>query len=236
MPIKPNKLELGYDNFTFYHMPIINSPEFLEELNTLTAKYNIILPERIACTGVKRRVSYLSARLCAYYALKEKMIGEISQIYNSPHGEPIWPLPFKGSISHSKNSSLVAITQDKRIYSVGIDIEDKRYIGFPFDYLGAICTDSEINDLLSSLGQDNSYEDIFILIFSIKEAAYKALFPYVKYINFKRIKITDMCADKKTCTIYCTDKLSISRKPYNINVTFWNKEKQVISLCKIEDI
>lgn len=137
-----------------------------------------LLPKQLASASEKRKKEFILGRLCVQHSFDERL-----DLLKGEQGEPVWPLGVKGSISHSKNYALAAISSDKAINSVGVDIEkcvDEKRLGV---IKKMTLTPSEIL-LLNSIN-DSKRLELATIIFSAKETLYKMINPLCGcYINF----------------------------------------------------
>lgn len=84
------------------------------------------------------------------------------------NGCPLWPSGITGSFAHDERVSVIAIGLASEFGSIGIDVEPAEEL--PAETLGLIATPAE----KTRLG-----EDLYAgrLLFAVKEAVYKALYP-----------------------------------------------------------
>ena len=117
-----------------------------------------------------REKEYILGRYCAQQALRD-MNFHCNLIQSSPHGFPIWPDGIVGSISHSKGLCLSAVAKSSDFQAIGIDVEQ-------FDRM----KESSIERIVHSKEKAQIGEDLIkaTLLFSIKEAFYKAQYPIFK--------------------------------------------------------
>tara|TARA_R110002110_G_scaffold48601_8_gene144752 strand:- start:1678 stop:2370 length:693 start_codon:yes stop_codon:yes gene_type:complete len=95
---------------------------------------------------------------------------------------PVWPEGVQGSISHTRTLCVAGITTRAR--AIGIDIEDNSDLDA--DLVGNICTQAEIARI-----QGPHMLRLAKLIFSAKEAAYKAQYPLTKALfEFHYLDVT----------------------------------------------
>ena len=129
-----------------------------------------------------REQEYCLGRYCAQkaiQALNPKI--DSSEIESSPHGFPIWPNGITGSISHSKGLCLSAVGKSLDYQGIGIDVEQ-------FNRIKERSLERIIHpEEEAQIGNDLKKAT---LLFSIKEAFYKAQFPlYKSPLNFKDIAL-----------------------------------------------
>ena len=141
---------------------------------------SIPLPENLDKAVDKRKVEYLAGRLCAKEALLN--LGYPNYIPSmGAKREPLWPNGVVGSISHSNGMAIAMVANSETISAIGIDLEkriDKPSPGL----IKQICSPSEWEQ------RDTKHTDAesLTIIFSSKEALYKALYPRVgKFFGFQ---------------------------------------------------
>lgn len=94
----------------------------------------------------------------------------------APDRSPVWPRGVRGSITHSGEICLAAVTQDPEILGLGLDLEPDQAL--PPEILSEVILDEE-QDLLPRF------------VFSAKEAVYKALYPQVGQVfGFDAVRIS----------------------------------------------
>ena len=135
-----------------------------------------------------KRASWISGREAARLATS-KLGVRSAAILRGDGGEPLWPVEITGSITHCHPWSVAVVArQEKRSLSIGVDLEssDRMRRADPKSLLRLICTGREMEwvrngDLAARL----------TMIFSAKEALYKALYPLCKrYIDFTEVELS----------------------------------------------
>jgi 4'-phosphopantetheinyl transferase EntD len=136
----------------------------------------ILFPEEEMALGgsvEKRRREFATARLCARRALAQ--LGQPPEaVPHGPRGEPQWPAGVVGSITHCAGYRAAAVAHASQVAALGIDAEPNRAL--PDEVLRAIST-AEERARLRELASADSKVCWDRLLFSAKEAAYKAWFP-----------------------------------------------------------
>lgn len=128
----------------------------------------------------KRRNEFAAGRVCARKCLTIFGI-ENFEILQGKFGEPLWPEGITGSITHHSGIALAASMPLEQGY-IGIDIVD---LTEKLTDPSAVLNEKE----LSSCGGKN-FENIDLLLFSMKEAVVKILSPLLQeYLEFKDIEI-----------------------------------------------
>jgi len=156
-------------------------------------------PLKIAQAPVERKNEYLCGRVLAQAVLNHHF--GLDQPITSMHEPlPIWPSHVLGSISHSQNKLIVALSNNA-IY-LGIDIEHWVTSEFAQESAHLILTPSEFNLWKSKAADFLDFAHYVSLIFSIKESLYKAVYPTAKqYIDFLEASIIDINFENQTLTL-----------------------------------
>ncbi|MFC2996847.1 4'-phosphopantetheinyl transferase [Acinetobacter sichuanensis] len=139
----------------------------------------------------------VSTRLSEFYSGRILIQAILMQYYEVYEGVtslsqrlPQWTPPFRGSISHSKNQIVVAVSASTAY--LGIDIEHwvSEALIAEGQHLILNHQDYKIWDEIKS---ELSFQQFLTLVFSIKESLYKAVYPEVKhYIDFLDAAITEI--------------------------------------------
>lgn len=157
---------------------------------TAQGPVTVDLPGDMQRAVPKRRSEYLAGRACAALALRA---------LNAPEGvsrkgrAPVWPAGVSGSITHT----------DRRV--VAVAARDMRAIGVDLEPLMPPRTVAEVGHLLLSPADhaqrpaDMDAARFCTLVFSAKEATYKALSPQLADIpDFHEATVTDLTATRLT--------------------------------------
>jgi len=117
------------------------------------------------------------ARLAmSYLDLPRDVIGR------DPQRRPVWPEGMVGSITHADDIAIAGVARDTCVVGFGIDLEEADRISE--NLYNKLLTDNEIE--LSKQADDR----LPALIFSAKEAGYKAINPIVgKFIGFHEAEV-----------------------------------------------
>lgn len=140
--------------------------------------------EAVARAVAKRAREFSTGRLCARAAMAALGLPPRPVPVGSQR-EPVWPDGVVGTISHGGELCLAAASGRDRVLALGIDLE----VGDPLDpeLRRLICTPDELRaaPVWGVAGVDPHK-----LVFSAKEALYKALFPHARrYIDFLEVEI-----------------------------------------------
>ena len=141
-----------------------------------------------------RNMEFLAGRLAAARALG--LDPTKSVIEKDPRGAPIWPEGIVGSIAHTREIAVAAIGSTANYRAIGLDLEViSRFTDPKLDE--RICVPSELAWVRAAT--DKEQELRRAVIFSGKEAIYKAWAPVVKRrIGFLEAEID--CSNFPRCT------------------------------------
>jgi 4'-phosphopantetheinyl transferase EntD len=124
-------------------------------------------------------------RDCARRALRRLGIRPVA-IPVGTHREPIWPDGVTGSISHAGTAAAAAVARRCDALSLGLDLEPD--LPLDADLVTRICRPSEIERELATCNQSGQ---VARLLFSAKEAAYKALWPVIReFLEFHDLEVS----------------------------------------------
>jgi len=156
-------------------------------------------PLKIAQARVKRKNEYLCGRVLAQAVLNHHF--GLDQPITSMHEHlPIWPTHVLGSISHSQNKLIVALSNNANY--LGIDIEHWVTSEFARESAHLVLTASEFDSWKSKAAEFFDFARYVSLIFSVKESLYKAVYPTAKqYIDFLEASIVDINFENQTLTL-----------------------------------
>jgi 4'-phosphopantetheinyl transferase EntD len=135
-----------------------------------------LFPEEEASLGRsvdRRRQEFITGRACARLALSRLGIEPVA-IPSGPSGEPMWPPGVVGSITHCAGYRASAVARSTDAATVGIDAEPNAPL--PEGVLEEVASETEREFIASAQSGDGEL-DLGRLIFSAKEAVYKAWFP-----------------------------------------------------------
>jgi 4'-phosphopantetheinyl transferase EntD len=135
----------------------------------------------------KRRREFRTARACARAALSQLGI-EPQAIPSGERGAPQWPAGTVGSITHCDGYRAAALAREADLATIGIDAEVDAAL--PNGVLEDIALPEERRALRALAGEEPglSWDR---LLFSIKEAIYKAWFPLAgRWLGFEDALVT----------------------------------------------
>ncbi|NUG50211.1 4'-phosphopantetheinyl transferase family protein [Acinetobacter lactucae] len=162
-------------------------------------------PLKIAQAHPKRQQEYLCGRVLAQAVLSHHF--GLDQSITSMHEHlPIWPTHILGSISHSQNKLVVALSNNA-IY-LGIDIEHWVSSEFAQESAHLILTPSELDLWKSKAAEFFDFARYVSLVFSVKESLYKAIYATAKqYIDFLEASIVDINFENQALTLAFTSQI-----------------------------
>jgi 4'-phosphopantetheinyl transferase EntD len=127
----------------------------------------------VARSVEKRRREYVAARACARAALAALGLPP-APILNGERGQPLWPEGLVGSITHCAGYRACAVARATQLAALGIDAEPDEPL--PEGVLARVAR-SEERPMLAELARAAPAVSWERLLFSAKEAVYKAWFP-----------------------------------------------------------
>jgi enterobactin synthetase component D len=131
----------------------------------------IALPEALHSAVAKRRADYIAGRLCARVALR-RLAGLDQTVGRATDGAPCWPEGVTGSISHAGGEAVAVAASTRRYRSLGVDVEPLMTRQQAETLMPMILTAEEREGFI-----DRSPAMLATLVFSLKEALFKALHP-----------------------------------------------------------
>lgn len=144
-------------------------------------------PQEEAAVGQaveKRRREFVSGRGCAREALRRLGL-EPSAIPSGERGEPLWPPGVVGSITHCDGYRACAVARVGEVAAVGIDAELNAPL--PPGVLAEVAFGRERERVAAPRGE----LCLDRLLFSAKEAVYKAWFPLARrWLGFEDVELT----------------------------------------------
>lgn len=139
----------------------------------------------IAQASRKRRLEFAAGRMAARSAMLAG-VGRHEAVPAQENRAPKWPLGVVGSIAHCDEACIAAVCETSTYSAIGIDIEP--WVPLERDQVSIIANEAE-QRWLTTLAK--SERRLFAkLIFSAKEAAYKAQFTYTgQMLGFEAFSI-----------------------------------------------
>ena len=137
-----------------------------------------------------RQAEFAAGRLAARAALAQLGQAPVAIVAGSGR-EPLWPEGFVGSISHCRTVAIAAAAKsNSQLGFIGIDIEETEPLDS--DLWDSICSSNERELFQLGTGAGRQAK----IIFSIKEAVYKAQYPATgRLLDFRDVDILSIDAD-----------------------------------------
>jgi 4'-phosphopantetheinyl transferase EntD len=122
----------------------------------------------VADAVAERRREFGTVRHCARNALRRLGMPAVP-IARDEDGAPRWPAGVVGSMTHCAGYRAAVVARDGELRSVGIDAEP--YAALPAEVLDMVVSDDEVDQAIPHWDR---------IVFSAKEAVYKAWFPLTR--------------------------------------------------------
>lgn len=172
----------------------------------------------------KRQAEFLAGRYCLRRA-EMALNGQRSEIAVGIDRAPVWPPGLAGSISHVEGYALAIVCASAGGRSIGIDVEVLSEQLEPAEVLSQVATAEELARLTRYLGAAPA----FSLMFSAKEAIYKALYPSARrYIEFSEVVCVD--ADHEQLVFQAKPSLGADLR---LRVSYAIQHNLVFTLCDL---
>lgn len=151
----------------------------------------------------KRKAEYFAGRLAARRALHflgcKKLALPIGE-----HRLPQWPPGYRGSISHTRTLAVSAVCHHDHYQAVGIDTEMVFTADQCAKLMSVIVSEAEWSGVVRE-GCTLTQPQLITLIFSAKEALYKAIYPHtLSFQDFSTAKMTWICEESAQFKIELT--------------------------------
>ena len=147
----------------------------------------MLLPHFKGRWARKRLLEFIGGRLCAERALSS-LTGLTVPIPRGLMGEPVWPTALSGSISHTDAAAYALVARRHSGYGVGIDSQQVMSVEDAISVASFCCTIQERRIVLAATDPLAA-----TMIFSAKEALYKALYYRVRriidFVEFETVKL-----------------------------------------------
>ena len=138
----------------------------------------------------KRRREFVTGRACARVALR-RLGAPVVAIPSGQRGEPLWPAGVVGSITHCPGYRACAAAWSDAVVALGIDAEPN--VPLPDGVLEKVAHGRELERVggrLPPTGGETGV-DLPRLLFSAKEAVYKAWFPLTgRWLDFEQVELS----------------------------------------------
>ena len=189
---------------------------------------DILLPEEekiIAHAVEPRRREYATVRSCARACLGRLGYRPVP-ILPGVGGAPIWPARVLGSMTHCTGYAAAAVGPRPRISAVGIDAEPDAPL--PDGVLELVATAAE-RDRLTATRPETDGPNWDRLLFSAKEAVYKAWFPLVgDWLDHQEAEIRFHPQERTFTAQLSRDGLIIDRRQIHRLHGRWTRKRGIL--------
>jgi 4'-phosphopantetheinyl transferase EntD len=182
--------------------------------------------EKIIAHAVEaRRREYAAVRSCAQACLG-RLGYAAAPILPGVGGAPKWPAGVQGSMTHCAGYAAAAVGPLTRISAIGIDAEPDAPL--PDGVLDLVATAAERNRLaMTRLEPDSPNWDR--LLFSAKEAVYKAWFPLVgEWLDHREAEIDIDPQDGTFAALLASDALIINGRQVRRLDGRWVRKREIL--------
>ena len=178
----------------------------------------------IAHATASRRRDFAAVRSCARACL-ERLGYPPAPILPGVGGAPTWPAGIRGSMTHCAGYAAAAVGTVPPISAIGIDAEPDAPL--PDGVLGLIATPAEHDHLAAVHGPDGPNWDR--LLFSAKEAVYKAWFPLVGgWLDHHEAEISFDPQHRTFTALLSRDDLILNGRPVRQLHGRWIRERGIV--------
>jgi 4'-phosphopantetheinyl transferase EntD len=193
----------------------------------------ILLPEEekiIAHAVDGRRRDYAAVRSCARACLGRLGYGPVP-ILPGIGGAPSWPAGMLGSMTHCAGYAAAAVAPIPRISAIGIDAEPDAPL--PDGVLDVIATPAE-RDRLDATRPETEGPNWDRLLFSAKEAVYKAWFPLVgEWLDHQEAEISLDPQERSFAAQLLRDGLIIDRRQIHRLHGRWVRQHGILATAVV---
>jgi 4'-phosphopantetheinyl transferase EntD len=181
--------------------------------------------------SARRLGTWVAGRLALGAALGELGARSRAPLLATPRGAPLVPAGFVGSLSHKRHVAAALGARDEGA-RVGVDIEEAA--PSRADISGHVLTEGEARSL-AALAPGERWRGV-IPRFSIKEAIYKALDPFVqRYVGFKEVAV-DLGGEGAGAgfrEVPATLRLAQGEGPFTVEAAWAEIEGLIVSVARI---
>ncbi|KJY78338.1 4'-phosphopantetheinyl transferase family protein [Vibrio nigripulchritudo] len=197
-------------------------------LDSHSSELAIELPQEMNRAVPKRKAEFTAGRVVAREALQDLGVTH-TKLPIGEHRAPIWPKGYLGSISHTDNLALATVARDSEVSMLGLDVEN-------------LIDESQVQTLMPMFVSDAEMDwqqtsgltpqQFATLIFSAKESAFKAIYPYVKnYLEFSDSILRNVDVESGTLQLQlCNQAEKLFGEPLILKVYFTFEAESVFTL------
>ncbi|SAI07904.1 phosphopantetheinyltransferase component of enterobactin synthase multienzyme complex [Bordetella ansorpii] len=203
-----------------------------QALQTLCPQAGATLAGMTASMADKRRNEFMAGRLCAAQALLDAGAPASAlpadRILRIDERLPVWPAGWRGSISHARHWAVAAVAGTTHCAALGLDLQDLIDTHTMADVQSMIATEDECRRLAPWGGRQHG----LTLLFSAKEALYKALYPRLRaFQEFDAAELTDAGPAAITLTLTRDWDRRDWRAGRSVAVRYAWADRQVLTVC-----
>lgn len=172
-----------------------------------------------------RRREYAAVRNCAHACLRR--LGYVpAPILPGVGGAPTWPAGVQGSLTHCAGYAAAAVGSLARISAIGIDAEPDAPL--PDGVLDLVATPTE-RDRLAGIQVETDNPNWDRLLFSAKEAVYKAWFPLVhEWLDHQEAEILFEPQAGTFAALLSRDGLVVNGRPIRRVQGRWVRDRGIL--------
>jgi 4'-phosphopantetheinyl transferase EntD len=181
--------------------------------------------EIVAGAVEKRRQEFATVRILARACLSRLELPP-APILPGAGGAPIWPAGVHGSMTHCDGYAAAAVGLSSRISAIGIDAEPDAPL--PDDAFSVVATPAE-RDCLAEVSVRTGGPSWDRLLFSAKEAVYKAWFPLVgEWLDFQEVEVSFDSAEGTFMAAMLRPGLVADGRPVSHVQGRWLRERSIL--------
>jgi 4'-phosphopantetheinyl transferase EntD len=187
----------------------------------------VALEERPLADGfaLRRLVTFVGGRLAAHEALRA-VSAPVVPVLRDDRGAPIGPKGFELSISHKDDVAVALVAPSRDGWKIGVDVEG--VAAAKNDISRHVTTAREREVLAACSGEERAWQ--LMARFSLKEALYKALDPFVhRFVGFDEVDLDLLPQGTTRVTL----DLKGSEGPFEVQLRWLRREGLVLSTARV---
>jgi enterobactin synthetase component D len=167
----------------------------------------VAVPESLSAAAPRRLASFLAGRVAGTEALRAAgHAAPVPPIGRDASGAPRWPAGWIGSIAHTDGECVAASARTTDLALLGVDCERRLDDEVAHEVVRQVAP--ECREGGPSVGTGLSFATTVSLVFSAKEALYKALYPSVgSFFGFEAAECVAIDAEAGRLTLRLRDPL-----------------------------
>ena len=147
----------------------------------------------------------------------------------------MWPTGVVGSIAHSGEWATAISAKQAWFAGIGIDLEQDERL--EEDLYHIVLRPEERQLLLQSTISDSSAIDVAKLIFSIKEASFKAVSHLIgRWVDFQDVSVSISFEDRKFRASFLSSTATIDEVLTSVRGTFGHAEGYVVTVAYLRGL